>query len=131
MTNSLNQLESRVNWKRIFAWSTLIYAIALIVGFSLGTDRASTTGVFVSSSTLYFYFLRPFRQGRLRHAIAAFLLVEAVDWSIPLIFGAPVSYMLDNWASSVRHLGAALFGLTAAWLSSKSSVKPRPLHGSA
>lgn len=103
-----------MSWKRTVAWSVLIYAAALIVGISLGTGRASMIGVFVSSSTLYCFFLRPLQQGRLRHAIAAFLLVEAIDWSIPLVLGSPISYMLDNWVSSARHLGAALFGLVAA-----------------
>ena len=120
-----------MNWKRTAAWSVLICVAALIVGLSLGTGRVSTIGVFASSSILYCCFLRPLRKRHLRHAIAAFLLVEAIDWSIPLVLGAPVRYMLDNWASSVRHLGAAVFGLAAAWLSSDDSFKPKPLHDSA
>ncbi len=110
-------------WKRTIAWSVLIFVAALIVGLALGTGRASTIGVFLSSTTLYYFFFRPLRVARVRHGIAAFLLVEAIDWSIPLMLGAPFSFLLDNWDSSARHLGAATLGCALAWLSSNNSFK--------
>lgn len=108
-----------MNWKRTVAWSTLIYAATLIMGLSLGAGYVSMMGVFMSSSILYCLFVRPLPQGRLGHAIAAFILVETTDWGIPLLLGASVSHMLENWASSACHLGAALSGFTVAWLSQR------------
>lgn len=105
-----------MNWKRTLAWSVLIFVAAFVVGFCLGAGAASMVGVFVSSSTLYCFFLRPIRKMRFRHALAAFLLVEVIDWITPLLLGASLSQVLGNWDSSARHMGAALLGLAVASL---------------
>ena len=120
-----------MNWKRTLGWSLLIFFAALVVGLSLGTGLLSTIGVFASSTTLYCFFLRPIERNRIRHFVIAFLLVEAMDWIVPVALGAPISHMLDNWDSSLRHLGAGLLGFTIARLSSNNSFKPKPLRGSA
>lgn len=115
-----------VNWKRIIGWSLLIFTAALIVGLVLGTGALSSVGVFVSSTTLYYFFLRAIPVKRPGHLIVAFLIVEAIDWVIPLMLGAQLSHLLGNWDSTAKHLGAALLGMILAGLSSNNSVR-KPL----
>jgi hypothetical protein len=122
-------MEMIVNWKRILMWSLLIFTSALLVGLLLGEGILATAGVFASSTVLYYFFVRPLPTRRLRHLAAAFLLVEAIDWIVPMTLGAPLSYMLDNWGSSAMHLGAALLGLILARLSPENAFKPPPLRG--
>ena len=105
-----------MNWKRIFIWSALIFVAAFAVGFSLGSGIASMIGVFLTSSTFYWLFLRRIRKNRFGHAIATFIFVEVIDRIIPLFLGAPLSYALSNWDSSARHMSAALLGLALASL---------------
>ena len=85
-----------MSWKRIFAWPALIFAAAFGVGSVLGTDAASMIAVFVSSSSLYCLLLRPIRKNRFQHALAAFVLVEVIDWTVPLLLGASLSQVLGN-----------------------------------
>ena len=118
-----------MNWKRTIAWCALIFVAALVIGLLLGNGTASMVGVFISSTTLYCLFLRPIQKSRLAHALAAFLLVEAIDWAIPLLLGASPIHMLSNWDSSARHLGAVFAGYAIAVLSSNNSFKPSPLRG--
>jgi len=120
-----------VNWKRIVGWSLLIFTAAVIVGLVLGTGALSSVGVFVSSTTLYCFFLRALPAKRLRHLIVAFLLVEAIDWVIPLMLGTQLSYLLSGLGSTAKHLGAALLGMILAGLSSNNSFKPSPYQGGA
>ena len=123
-----------MHWKRTIAWSALIFLAALVVGISVnflfGSDTLASAGIFASSSLLYFAFLRRLPK-RLLHALAAFLIVEAIDWSMAFGLGAPLSELLADWGSTAKHLGAVLVGLTAASLSSNNSFKPKPLRGSA
>lgn len=108
------QEDVAMKWIRIFAWAALIFVSAILVGFAFGTGTTSTVGIFLSSSALYCLFVRPIQVRRFRHVIAAYLLVETIDWSVPLLLGATPSQLLDYWESSARHLAAALLGLAVA-----------------
>ena len=123
-----------MSWKKTFLWSALIFLAALVIGLSVtaitGSDAAAAVAVFISSSSLYFAFLRRTPR-RYLHALIAFAIVEALDWIIPLALGASFWQLLGNWDSSAKHLGAAVLGLTIAILRSNNSFKPKPLRGSA
>lgn len=106
-----------MNWKITIFWSALIFLTTFVVGLIAHTvtdSEVATSGViFVASSLLYFAFLRCVPR-RFAHAIAAFVIVESIDWAIPLILGASLGQLLGDWSSSAKHLGAAIVGFTIA-----------------
>lgn len=123
-----------MNWKSIAKWSLLIFLTAQVVGTATHaiamamahdkeTSQASVTAmIFVGSSLLYCLFLRANRRFLLRHAIAAFLVVEALDWSIALFLGASFTQMLVDWAPSARHLASVFVGLAIAALTVRHQI---------
>jgi hypothetical protein len=122
-----------MNWKRIAKWSAFIFLAAQFIGHSiyywmnalsvnaLSAQSVTRMGVFVSSTTLYYLFLRADLRFRLAHATVAFLLVESFDWSAALLLGAQLSELLANWQPSARHLAAAVLGLAIA----QATTRPR------
>ena len=124
-----------MNWKRIAVWSILTIVSAVAVGFAAGQIFASgwaiIASIFLSSTTWYYFLVRPLQRRRVLHVLATFVLVEIFDRSIPVLLGAPITDFFSGWPSSAYHLGAAMLGSAVARLSSNSSFKPKPLRVSA
>jgi hypothetical protein len=138
-----------VNWKRIFAWSLLIFVAANAVAFSSGLTMArwdlygKTIEEAIANSQivrrlaigfvaalLYWRFALGIPAKRLLHVLAVYALVQLLDIGVSALFGTPANELLDPW-SMARSLLAAIIGLGAASLSSNNTFKPKPLRGSA
>ena len=135
-------------WKRIFTWAVLIYAAAMVVGFSSGLsmkywefygstmDEAIANARLVRRITygivgaiLYWRLAVPV-QKRLLHIAAVFITVQLIDLTVSFfLFGTPASRLIDAWGLGSSLLAAAV-GLGLASLGSNNSSKPKPLRGS-
>ncbi len=136
-------------WKRVLAWSVLIYMAAMPVGFVSGLTMGnweiygSTIDQSIENARLvrrlaygivgallYWRLAAPVRQ-RLLHVTTTFIVVQLIELTASfLLFRIPAEKLIDGEAIG-RSLLAAAVGLGLAWLGSNNSFKPKPLRGSA
>ena len=134
-------------WKRVAAWSFLIYATISLVAFAFGlsmaawhiygatleeaieTNRLVRMVVYwTTAALLYWRFAAPLHSSRLLHVLAVFALIELINAAVLLFaFGDPLADLLDPWATG-RALLAAAIGWGLASVGSNNSFKPNPFH---
>ena len=132
-------------WRRVVAWSLLIFIAANILGFISGLSMARwemygdsieqavenarlvrRVGYGVVTALLYWRFARPL-QARLLHVVAVFVTVQLVDLATSFfVFHAPASELVDGWALA-RSAAAAAVGLGLARFGSESPFKTTSL----
>ena len=135
------KIRNVVNWKRIVAWSLLIFVLEQVIGFLSGLSMSHwdiyggtiseavanarlvrRIVIGVAAFGLYVLFLRRIPNRRVLHALAALLLLEALDVALTFAFTHSLSGLL-SLSGLVRDLLACALALGAVVLSSNYSVK--------
>jgi hypothetical protein len=136
-------LASSFRWRRILAWTGLIYATVVLVGFLMGMTivyweiygktmeeavvnarLVRRIAYFVVGAFLYWRFAAGVQSGRLAHVLALFVLVQLVDLAASIPFGASIQAWFDPWAMG-RNLLAAGIGFVLASLGEGASSRSK------